>query len=440
MSKKFVCLHGHFYQPPRENPETGEIDRQPSAEPFHDWNERIASECYTPNARAKILASDGEEERLVNNYARMSFNFGPTLLSWLEVQVPETYAAILSADKESARRFGGHGSAMAQAFNHVIMPLANARDKEIQIRWGLDDFLKRFGRSAEGMWLPECAVDIPTLEALARAGVKFTVLSPRQAAGSYDGRRPYKVALPEGRSIAVYFYDGTIAQGIAFDGLLKSGADLAARFKSSFDKSPESAQLVQTATDGESYGHHHEFGEMALAFALETLDADPSVRLTNYAEFLALHPPSETAEIVSPSSWSCAHGVERWRSDCGCSDGSLGDVDQAWRGPLRASLDFLRDRLAAKRGSGFPDSPRYVELERFAQFMYTSCGWFFDDIGRIETVQILRYAARVIGLSKELLGEDWEPEFLAGLKKAKSGDPEAGDGADIYLRAKRRML
>ncbi|MFH2201804.1 MAG: DUF3536 domain-containing protein [Elusimicrobiota bacterium] len=484
--RRFVCVHGHFYQPQRENPWTGRIDQQLSAAPFHDWNERITHECYEPNTRARVHDGHG---RAVNNYARISFNFGPTLLSWMEEQAPDTYAAILAGDRESRERFSGHGSALAQAHGHIILPLANERDIRTQVRWGLRDFAHRFGRPAEGMWLPECAADTRTLQALADEGVRFTVLAPGQArrvhgeaggwhdaaGGRIDPRRPYQVELAGGRSIAVFFYDGPISQAVAFEGLLHNGERLAARLMGAFSGERREPQLAHIATDGESYGHHHRFGEMALAYALDRIEQDKDTRLTNYGEFLERNPPARKAEIVENSSWSCAHGVERWRADCGCATGDNAGGSQAWRGPLRAALDELRDAAAGafeKESQGFlwdcwrardeyigvlldgsPDQVggflrrnaavrlsdaqrsrvfKLLELQRFAQLMYTSCGWFFDDIGRIETLQVLRYAARVLELSRELFGEDWEPAFLRTLRQAKSNDPKNGDGAMIY--------
>jgi hypothetical protein len=426
---RYICLHGHFYQPPRDNPwRPGHIEAQPSAEPFHDWNERIDAECYAPNARAKV------GDKTVNNYERISFDFGPTLLEWLEAKAPDTYAAVLAADRQSTRRFSGHGGAMAQAYNHTILPLATAADKRTQIQWGLEDFAKRFNRRAEGLWLPECAVDVATLEALAESDVRFTVLSPQsltavRRVGEREWRTPgvgafaraYKVPLPSGRSLAVFFYNGDVALSVAFHRLLDDGGELVRRLLATSD---EPNALVHIATDGESYGHHHRFGEMALAYALEKIDAMKDVRLTTYGEYLALHPPQWEAQIKSPSSWSCAHGVERWRSHCGCRGGRLGD-SQAWRGPLRAALDELRAAL---------DPIADPAVRKFAQLMFTSCGWFFDEPSDLETAQILAYAARAIELGEARgLDRSARERFLQRLSLAKSNVPEWGDARRIFL-------
>ena len=496
--ERYVCIHGHFYQPPRENPWLEAIEGQPSAYPYHDWNERIAAECYAPNADARILDGENRIVAIVNNYASMSFNFGPTLLSWLEEKEPEVYRSILAADAESARRFSGHGSALAQPYNHMILPLANERDRRTQVAWGVRDFVHRFGREPEGMWLPETAVDTASLEALAEAGIVFTVLAPHQAthlrrlgeaewqeapAGGVDPTTPYSVTLPSGRAIAVFFYEGPVSRAVAFDNLLSTGERFAERLAGAFTEGTERAQLVHIATDGETYGHHHRHGDMALAYALHTLASKNLARLTNYGEYLAKHPPTHEARILESSSWSCAHGVERWRSDCGCHSGSRSGWNQAWRAPLREALDALRDTLAPlwieKAAALFPDpwhareeyvgvvldrtpetvrrflvahagrelaaperieALKLLELQRHAQLMYTSCGWFFDDVGGIEARQVIQYAGRVLQLSGELFGAGLEAPFLELLEKAKSNDPEAGDGRRIYEESVRPAM
>ncbi len=490
---RYVCIHGHYYQPPRENPWLEEIEAQVSAYPYHDWNERIAAECYGPNGAARILGPAGRITQITNNYARTSFNFGPTLLSWLEEKAPHTYTTIIEGDRESRERFSGHGSAMAQVYNHMILPLASSRDRRTQIIWGLRDFEHRFGRAAEGMWLPETAVDVESLEILAEHGVRFTVLAPRQAGrvrratgggawrdvsgGRIDPTRAYQQRLPSGRRIALFFYDGPISQGVAFEGLLRDGAAFAARLMSAFNDQRRHAQLAHVATDGESYGHHHRFGEMALAFAVDKIESEGLAKLTNYGEFLELLPPQHLVEVVPNTSWSCYHGIERWRADCGCSSGGYPAWNQAWREPLRNALDWLRDELAPlfeREGAALFNDPwkardayiavvldrtpdnvarffaahanreldeaertralKLLELQRHAMLMYTSCGWFFDDLGGIETVQVIQYAGRCVQLARELFGADPEQRFLELLGQARSNVPSNGSGADIYLR------
>ena len=489
--ERYVCIHGHFYQPPRENAWLEQIEIQDSAYPYHDWNERVAAECYTPNAESRILDRECYITHIVNNYSRMSFNFGPTLLSWMERNTPATYEAILRADRSSMERFSGHSSALAQAYSHMILPLASRRDKATQVLWGIADFERRFGHAPEGMWLPETAADIETLDVLAEHGISFTILAPRQAArvrpaGSSDwqdvgGERidttvAYLQKLPSGRSIAIFFYDGPIARAVAFEGILSSGEGFAGRLMSAF-RDGQSPQLVNIAVDGETFGHHHRFGEMALAYALHHIETHQLARITNYGEYLATYPPAHEVEIVENSSWSCVHGVERWRSDCGCNAGGHDGWNQAWRGPLRVALDWLRDTTAtayedeARRYVFDPWQARddyislildrspdnvnaflrshttmelrdieritllkLLELERHAMLMYTSCGWFFDEISRIETVQVMQYAGRVAQLAQELFGDTVERQFLERLAEAKSNLTEHGDGRRIYER------
>ena len=354
---RYLCIHGHFYQPPRENPWLGVVEVQDSAAPFHDWNERITHECYAPNTRARLLDGQGRIINLLNNYAWISFNFGPTLLQWMADTAPEALPGIVEADRLSQERRRGHGNALAQVYNHMILPLASPRDKQTQVLWGIADFRHRFGRDPEGMWLAETAVDIESLEVLAEAGIHFTILAPPQArrwrklgeknwieiSGGIDPSRAYLCRLPSGRSIVLFFYDGIVSQQVAFERLLDHGDRFLARLFQGFDDRRDHPQLMHIATDGESYGHHHAHGDMALAYVLHRLSKDPDVRLTNYGEFLELHPPEWEVEIHENSSWSCVHGVERWRSDCGCK--MRGDWHQKWRAPLREALDGLKDQL-----------------------------------------------------------------------------------------------
>jgi alpha-amylase/alpha-mannosidase (GH57 family) len=497
--KRFICIHGHFYQPPRENPWLETVETQDNAVPYHDWNERICAECYAPNGAARVLNVKNQITRIVNNYARISFNFGPTLLSWLKENAPRTYRMILDGESRSRQRNRGHSSAMAQVYNHMILPLANARDRATQIRWGVADYENSFGAPPEGMWLPETAADNATLEALATNGIRFTVLAPHQCKrirpvkkdgkmgdggwintpdATVDTTHPYFVRFASGASIAVFFYNGPVSRAIAFEGLLDSGDSFVARLKAGF-KDGAQPQLVHVATDGESYGHHHKYGEMALAYALRLLEQDKTVKLTNYAAFLEQFPPEFECEIVENTSWSCVHGVERWRSNCGCNGGRPG-WNQEWRAPLRRALDELRDALvqlteqhgnslfrdvwaardayiqvvldrstesvdrflAAHQAHTLSDGERVralelMEMQRHAQLMFTSCGWFFDDIAGIETVEVIAYAARVLQLALQVFSEQaapLEPAFLARLAEARSNDPAAGDGARIYRK------
>lgn len=491
--KRYVCIHCHFYQPPRENPWIERIEYQESAYPFHDWNERITAECYAPNALSRVLDQEQWVVSLVNNYSKISFNFGPTLLAWLEDCKPEIYQAILDGDRDSQKRFSGHGSAIAQAYNHAILPLANRRDKETQVIWGLRDFEKRFARQPEAMWLPETAVDTETLEILAAHGMKYVILAPRQAKSvrplngkewkdvpdeAVDPTKPYLVHLPGGKSIAAFFYDGPISRGVAFEGLLHNGETFARRIYQAFngEKDGKDVQLAHIATDGETYGHHHRHGEMALSYALNFIESDADVALTNYGEFLAKHPPKMEAQIREKSSWSCAHGVGRWQDDCGCNTGGHPGWHQKWRKPLRSALDRLRDRLTEPYekevgrlgidpwrsrdayielildrsderrqtflhdlAPGLPEEDavrllQALEMQRQLLLMYTSCAWFFDEISGIETVQTLKYAYRAIQLGEDLFGAPLSPDFAHHLAEAPSNLPSAPTGKDILER------
>ena len=486
---RYVCIHGHFYQPPRENPWLEEVEVQDSAFPYRDWNEKVTAECYSPNTAARILINNKTVVEIINNYSRISFNFGPTLLSWLEIHAPDVYAAILQADRESRRKFSGHGSAIAQVYNHLIMPLANKRDKETQVIWGIEDFKFRFGREPEGMWLAETAVDIETLEVLAEQGIKFTILAPRQANrikpvdkqewfdvsnSRIDPRRAYLCNLPSGKSINLFFYDGIISNDLAFGNLLLNGENLANRLLNTLDEKPESGQIAHIATDGETYGHHQKHGDMALAYCLHFIESNDYAELTVYGEFLEKFPPEYEVEIIENTSWSCIHGIERWRSNCGCNSGYEG-WNQLWRTPLREALDWLRDsvnpfyekeisrytndiwkirndfiKVILDRSEGninkflskyisvvISDEDRIkllklLEIQRHVLLMYTSCGWFFDEISGIETVQVILYAARVIQLFDEVYGIDLEKKFQDMLKKASSNIPDIKNGKVVY--------
>ncbi|MBF0318215.1 MAG: DUF3536 domain-containing protein [Nitrospirae bacterium] len=495
--EKYICIHGHFYQPPRENPWLEEVECQDSAEPFHDWNERITAECYAPNAASKILDHEGSVSDIINNYSMISFNFGPTLLSWLQRHNPDVYNGILEADKLSMERFSGHGSAIAQVYNHMIMPLANYNDKITQVIWGIRDFQARFGRLPEGIWLAETAVDLATLDVLADNGILFTILAPRQASrikkivdvtdepdpeaemyeqdqwydvseSRIDPSMPYLCRLPSGKAITLFFYDGPISSDIAFSGVLHSGENFVHRLASAFTDDREHPQLVHIATDGETYGHHHRMGEMALTYCLHLVESGNSpaaqgITLANYGQYLEKHTPLYEVEIYDGSSWSCIHGIGRWMDDCGCCSGMHHGWSQQWRRPLREAMDWLRDRLAGifeTEGGKYLISPwdarndyievildrdrdsvnsfldrhthfslpvedrtrvlKLLEMQRNSMLMYTSCGWFFDEISGIETVQIMEYAARAMQYAQELTGISLEDQYIERLRHTHS--------------------
>ncbi len=486
---RYICIHGHFYQPPRENPWLEAVEIQDSAYPYHDWNKKISVECYAPNAASRILDGDNRIIDIISNYSRMSFNFGSTLLSWMELNDPETYNLILLADKESMGRFSGHGSAIAQCYNHIIMPLASTEDKRIQVKWGIRDFEYRFKRKPEGMWIPETALDLETLDIMAENGILFTILSPRQArrikrigsrnwhdtkGAKIDTRMPYLCVLPSGRKIAIFFYNGNISHDIAFGQLLNDGVTFAERLVAGFSGSDE-PQLVHIATDGESYGHHHRYGEMALSYAFYHIEKNSLAKITIYGEFLEMFKPSHEVEIWENSSWSCAHGIERWRSDCGCNTGSGNGWSQGWRAPLRGVMDWLRDNISELYREGisrYAFNPQYtkecyielvlnrspevkdkffaeikgaglssddqvmvlklLEMERNAMLMYTSCGWFFDEISGLESVQVMLYAARAMQLAGEISGLRLEETYTKLLEKAPSNYFAYANGAEVY--------
>jgi len=488
--ERYICIHGHFYQPPRENPWLEAIEMQDSAYPYHDWSERITAECYAPNGASRILDADGRITRIVNNYSRISFDYGPTLLAWMATEAPGVYESVLAADRESQARFSGHGSALAQAYNHMILPLASSRDRRTQVLWGIRDFEHRFQRSPEGMWLPETAVDLASLEILAELGIKFTILSPHQASrvratgarawrdvkgGRIDPSMAYAIWLPSGRTLSVFFYDGQISHAVAFEDLLAGGERLAQRLVGAFSDDRAWPQIVHIATDGETYGHHRRHADMALAYALDYIESNRLARLTNYAEYLEKHPPTHEVQIFENSSWSCVHGVERWKNNCGCNSGAHPEWNQEWRAPLRQALDWLRDALSSRFeqagqelfadcwrardeyirvvldrspanverflreqcGRSLPPSERItalklLELQRQAMLMYTSCGWFFDELSGTETVQVIQYAGRALQLAVELFGDGIEESFLDRLARAKSNLTEHRDGRAIY--------
>lgn len=486
---RFVCIHGHFYQPPRENAWLEEIELQDSALPYHDWNDRICAQCYEPNTATRILGTESKIINIVNNYQKISFNFGPTLLSWMERRRPNVYAKIINAAKESKKRYAGHLCAIAQCYNHIIMPLANYRDKKTQVLWGIKDYRYRYGHTPEGMWLPETAVDLESLKIMADNGIKFTILAPHQAkrvrkigqaqwTEITDGRinilQPYLCRLRGGKQIAVFFYNGEISRKVAFEDLLLSGENFAKSMAGMFTDDP-SAQIAHIATDGETFGHHQGFGDMGLTYCLYYIEKNNLAKITVYGEFLEKFPPQFEVQIRENTSWSCSHGIQRWKSDCGCSSGAHAGWNQKWREYLRESLDWLRDELGeiywdktapfvydpSKLRDSYIDiildrSPenidnffsrhlrrkitaqqtvtllKLLEMQRNAMLMYTSCGWFFDEISGIETTQILQYASRAIQLAKDITGESLEEAFIEMLSQAQSNIAELENGAKIY--------
>jgi alpha-amylase/alpha-mannosidase (GH57 family) len=508
----YVTLHGHFYQPPRENPYLNAIERQPSAAPCHDWNERIHYECYRPNAFARVLNDRQEVIGITNNFEYLSFNIGPTLMSWLERHDVEVYQRILDADRKSCERLNGHGNAMAQVYNHMILPLANEPDKSTQIRWGKADFRARFGRDPEGMWLAETAVDYATLRVLVAEGIKFIVLAPSQAqrcrplptpeaadpdwievgGGQIDPIQPYRCYLSDDRGaergdqdakpgstaanlpyIDIFFYDGPISRDMGFNDVLSSSGHLAGRIAQAVRGDHRSAQLIAMATDGETFGHHKGGTEKALAYAFTHEFPQRGWTVTNFAHYLSLNPPTWEVELKPVTAWSCSHGVDRWQEDCGCGGG--GEWHQKWRRPLRESLDWLRDQLRKvyeETGKKFFNDPwqardgyvhvildrspvninrffakhqsrkltgaekvdalRLLEMQRHALLMYTSCGWFFDELSRPEGTQILRYAARAIELAGDVAGVQLEKGFIKRLAAAPSNVECFQNGAEVY--------
>jgi alpha-amylase/alpha-mannosidase (GH57 family) len=489
MDTNYICIHGHFYQPPRENPWLEEVELEDSAYPYHDWNARITFDCYAPNTASRILDNQKRIVDIVNNYSKISFNFGPTLLSWMERWAPDEYRAILDADKESTQRFSGHGAAIAQVYNHMIMPLANDRDRRTQVEWGIKDFEYRFGRYPEGMWLAETAVDLPTLEILAEYGIKFTILAPRQAKeirkigsdkweevkeSSIDTSRAYVCRLPSGKSINIFIYNGSVAHNVSYGGLLHSGENFAKSLLGIFKKD-ERGQLANIATDGETFGHHHRHGDMALSYCLYYIESKNLAKITIYGEFLEKYPAQYEIRIHENSSWSCVHGVERWKAHCGCHSGRGADWTQKWRGPLREAMNWLRDTLAPvyeEQMAKFVSDPWHVrndyisvilnrtdanvenflsaranrqinidektkmlkllEMQRHAMLMFTSCGWFFDDISGIEGVQVMKYASRAMQLAREISDMDLESRYKEILQDAPSNKPRIKNGAHAY--------
>ena len=431
--QRLVVIHGHFYQPPRENPWTGQVDVEPNAAPDHDWNVRITRETYRP---------------LVSVYEYLSFDFGPTLLDWMEREAPDVHEAVIRADRASVARLG-HGNALAMPFHHIILPLASRRDKETEVRWGIADFKRRFGRAPVGFWLPETAVDRETLDVIAAEGIAFTVLAPHQVSRQPAHGLPATIALDHGRSIAVFPYDGALSHEVAFGGLTTDPN----RWTETLNRTPPGA-ISAIAVDGETFGHHHKGGDTTLTTVLGRLRHADTVHLTNFGAALAAHPPAETVNLVEPSSWSCAHGIERWRAACGCRMHHDVQTQQDWRAPLRSAVAWLAGEIHAiyaREGRALPGGPwafreaagatgpvngndnaaRLIEMERGVLRSMTSCGWFFDDVAGIEARQVFRYAAHSIALAGSHSGR-LEAGFIEQLGNARSNDPSAGSAADVF--------
>lgn len=415
--KGAVIIHGHFYQPPRENPWTGQVDVEPSAAPEHDWNARITKEAYRP---------------LIPVYEYLSFDFGPTLLEWMDREAPDIPDAVVRADRTSMKRVG-YGNALAMPFHHIILPLASRRDKETEVRWGIADFKRRFGRDPVGIWLPETAVDRETLDVVAAAAIAFTVLAPHQVSKAPARGLPVRIELNSGRSIAVFVYDGRLSHDVAF------GGPDANRWADALNGTAPDA-IASIAVDGETFGHHHKGGDQALAAVLDRLQHSDRVTLTNFAATLAAHPPAETVNLVEPTSWSCPHGIERWRANCGCRIDQHAPPHQEWRAQLRAAVDWLAGEIHAiyeREGRDLPGGPwafrdaagasgegggpPIIEMERSVLRAMSSCGWFFDDIAGIEARQVLRYAAHAIALAGPESGR-LEAGFIAKLGELRAAD------------------
>ncbi|MBA2292167.1 MAG: DUF3536 domain-containing protein [Gemmatimonadales bacterium] len=452
---RHAVIHGHFYQPPREEPWLELVPQEPSAAPAHDWNERITAECYAPLAEAPVLDGAGRIIGVRNAYAHCSFDVGPTLFRWLDRHAPAVVDAIVAGDRDSARRLG-HGNAIAAPYHHVILPLASRRDKITEVRWGIRDFERRFGRAPVGIWLPEAAVDEETLEVVAAEGIRFTILAPHQVSDPSADGRPVWWRGASGKSVAIFTYDGALSADIAFTDLMQDTDTWAERLAGS-GTADDGDRLVTLATDGETFGHHRKGGVAAVGAIIDRLHARADVQLTNLAAMLEAMPPIRDVALHSPTSWSCSHGIERWRIDCGCRMDP--HTSQAWRTPLRAGLDMAKaaihavverewpadagDLWAAREVAG-PElagvaafsvvARRLLEAEHHALAMFTSCGWFFDDIGRIEPRLILRHAARALEFLPSTDADAIRTALLDALGRAESNDPAKGSGRDIWHR------
>jgi hypothetical protein len=483
-----LILHGHFYQPPRENPQTGLIGKQLTASPFPDWNERIHADCYKANSLSRYLSGVRRILSLTNNYAYLSFNFGPTLLSWMEKYHRNTYRLILEADKQSKERLG-FGNAIAQAYNHTILPLCTEEDARVQIRWGLEDFAQRFSRKADGIWLPETAISPMVIDILAEEGVSYVILSPWQCRAIEDkekgrvdleGRgapydRPFLLQGSKGKTISAFFYNPQLAEGISFGHYLRDADSLYQRLVAI--KQEDKPSLLHTATDGEIYGHHEPYGDMALSALIKKVEERDDFTFTNYATYLKDHPATELAylhdgEEAKGTSWSCIHGVSRWYKDCGCHTGGEEGWNQKWRTPLRLAFDNLSKEIDAiftnevTKALGNAIDPRellyqssvvvshlkdmdsflssytndaetkhtlamLLEGQKYKHFSYTSCGWFFNDLAGLEPKQNIAYALMAVDLYNPFSKKDLLGQLLEDLDKAKANRKQDGSGKTL---------
>ncbi|HRP07652.1 MAG TPA: DUF3536 domain-containing protein [Gemmatimonadales bacterium] len=461
-----LLVHAHCYQPPREEPWLELVPREPSAAPDHDWNVRITRECYAPLGTAPVIDAQGRIRRVVNAWAWLSFDVGPTLVRWLEVAAPAVLEAMVEGDRIAIRRTG-HGTAIAAPYHHVILPLASRRDKETEVRWGIRDFRRVFGRDPRGMWLPETAVDEETLDVLAQEGIGFTILAPHQVANPDPAGRPLRWRGANGREITLITYDGGLSHDVAFGDLLRDAdrlhTEIRDRRSETGDRRPEIGEDAESpisdlrspisviAVDGETFGHHHRFGDLGIAALIDRVAVDESITFVNSEEVAAMAGESQAARLQAPTSWSCAHGVGRWKEDCGCRMDPA--TSQQWRAPLRRGLEAVSAGLSAAMVRHWPDLadladediwsadpaessgglPLVRELERHRLAMFTSCGWFFDDIARIEPKIVLRHAARALDLLPVEDAGPLEAALISALHEARSNDATAGDGADIWL-------
>jgi alpha-amylase/alpha-mannosidase (GH57 family) len=491
--KNKLIIHGHFYQPPREDPWIGLVPSQTTAYPYHDWNERITRECYAANSMSRTLNAFGQITDIVNNYSFISFNFGPTLLNWLKMNTNYVYENIIEADRISLVKNNGHGNAIAQAYNHTILPLCSPEDAKTQVIWGIKDFEVHFGRKSEGIWLPEAAVNMSVVDLLIEQGVRFIILSPWQAEAICPiggnkwqplnnnpilSGRAYQIDRPHG-SIAVFFYNHILATGISFQNFLQNADRLYEKLVS-FKQNADPTYLVNIASDGEVYGHHEPFGDMCLAALIKLVKKNDDFKFLNYGMYLDLHPPTYLVKLRNGerglgTSWSCVHGVARWYRNCGCTTGNKPDWNQEWRTPLRNALVYLRDKLRAiyiremsLLSSNDPKEIRnsYIDVltekvnkndfikkcvdktdplnkkiihrffsllegQKYSMFMFTSCGWFFSEISGLETMQNMRYAIKASELHQMTNNQDILSPFLSELENARSNISTYGSGRNI---------